>query len=78
MTTDCLHSDNTYRYLDSKRDCDQCALKPGCYPNATSGRIPRDPNEAAWDVASELMEMDDYRRSRLKRKRIEALFGKAK
>ncbi len=37
-TTGRLHSDNTYRYIASKYDCDVCALKPKCCPNTPARR----------------------------------------
>ena len=77
-TTGRLHSDNTYRYIASKYDCDACALKPKCCPNTPARRVPRDPNEAARDVTRALMETEAYAASRDERKKIETLFGEAK
>ena len=77
-TTGNLHSDNTYRYMASKHDCDACALKPKCCPNTGARRIPRDPNEAARDVTRALMKTEAYAASRAERKKIERLFGEAK
>ena len=77
-TTGRLHSDNTYRYIASKYDCDACALKSKCCPNTPARRIPRDPNEAARDYTRALMETKAYRISRAERKKIETLFGEAK
>ncbi len=77
-TTGRLHSDNTYRYIASKYDCDACALKPKCCPNMPARRIPRDPNEAARDYTRALMETEAYVDSSADRKKIEALFGEAK
>jgi transposase len=77
-TTGRLHSDNTYRYIASKYDCDACALKPKCCPNMPARRIPRDPNEAARDYTRALMETEAYADSSADRKKIEALFGEAK
>ncbi len=77
-TTGRLHSDNTYRYIASKYDCDACALKPKCCPNTPARRIPRDPNEAARDTTRALMETEAYAASSGERKKIEALFGEAK
>ncbi len=77
-TTGRLHSDNTYRYIASKLDCDACALKPKCCPNMPARRVPRDPNEAARDVTRALMESEAYAASSGERKKIEALFGEAK
>jgi transposase len=77
-TTGRLHSDNTYRYVASKYDCDACALKPKCCPNTPARRIPRDPNEEARDYTRALMDTEAYAFSRGERKKIETLFGEAK
>ena len=37
-TTGKLHSDNTYRYIASKYDCDACALKPKMLSQHTAAR----------------------------------------
>jgi transposase len=77
-TTGRLHSDNTYRYIASKYDCDACALKPKCCPNAPARRVPRDPNEEAREYTRALMETEAYWASSVERKKIETLFGEAK
>jgi hypothetical protein len=77
-TTGRLHSDNTYRYIASKYDCDACALKPKCCPNTPARRVPRDPNEEARDYTRALMETEAYWASSGERKKIERLFGEAK
>jgi transposase len=77
-TTGTLHSDNTYRYIASKRDCDNCPLKSQCCPNMPSRRVLRDPNEAARDITRALMETEAYGASSGERKKIERLFGEAK
>jgi transposase len=77
-TTGRLHSDNVYRYIASKYDCDACALKPKCCPNTPARRVPRDPNEAARDHTRALMETEAYWASGAERKKIETLFGEAK
>lgn len=77
-TTGRLHSDNIYRYIASKYDCDACPLKPKCCPNTPARRIPRAPNEAARDTTRALMETEAYALSSGERKKIEALFGEAK
>ncbi len=77
-TTGRLHSDNTYRYIASKYDCDACALKLKCCPNTPTRRVPRDPNEAARDYTRDLMETEAYGASSGERKKIERLFGEAK
>ena len=77
-TTGNFHSDNTYRYRASKRDCDACALKPRCCPDTAARRVPREVNEAARDHTRALMETEAYAASRTERKKIERLFGEAK
>ncbi len=77
-TTGRLHSDNTYRYIASKYDCDACALKPKCCPNTPARRVPRNPNQAARDYTRALMETEAYGVSSTERKKIERLFGEAK
>ncbi len=77
-TTGRLHSDNTYRYLASKYDCDPCPLKPKCCLNGPVRRIPRDPNEEARDYTRCLMETEAFGRSRNRRKKIETRFGDLK
>jgi transposase len=77
-TTGRLHSDNTYRYIASKHDCDACPLKPKCCPNTPARRVPRDPNEAAREYTRALMETEAYWTSGAERKKIETLFGEAK
>jgi len=77
-STGTLHSDNTYRYVASKRDCDICPFKPQCSPNGPARRVLRDPNEDARDYTRALMETEAYAASRGERKKIETLFGEAK
>ncbi len=77
-TTGRLHSDNIYRYIASKVDCDACAEKKNYCPNTPARRIPRDPNEAARDFTRAVMETEVYAASSGKRKKIEAQFGEAK
>ena len=57
-TTGTLHSDNTYRYIAPKRDCDNCPLKPRCAPKSGPRRVLRDPNEEARDYTRALMETE--------------------
>jgi IS5 family transposase len=73
-----LHSDGTYRYAASKRDCDICPLKPRCCPTQPERRVPRAPDEAAREYTRALMESEAYAASRGERKKIERLFGEAK
>ena len=77
-TTGTLHSDNTYRYIASKRDCDICPLKPKCCRKQPVRRVLRDPNENARDYTRELMKTEAYEHSRSERKKIETLFGDVK
>ncbi|MDJ0980203.1 MAG: IS1182 family transposase [Kiloniellales bacterium] len=77
-TTGTLHSDNTYRYVASKRDCDICPFKPQCSPNGPARRVLRDPNEDARDYTRTLMETEAYAVSSGERKKIETHFGEAK
>ena len=76
-TTGRLHSDNTYRYIASKHDCDACALKPKCCPNTPARRVPRDPNEEAREYTRALMETEAYAAASAERKKIDTLFGEA-
>ena len=77
-TTGTLHSDRTYRYVASKRECDRCPLKPRCCPNMPARRVLRDLNETARDYTRAVMETKAYRISRTERKKIERLFGEVK
>ncbi len=81
-TTGTLHSDNTYRYIASKRaskrDCDICPLKPKCCRKQPVRRVLPDPNENARDYTRELMKTEAYEHSRSERKKIETLFGDVK
>ena len=77
-TNNKVHVGKTLYYRASKRDCDPCPLKHKCCPNAPSRRIPRDINEAARDVARNLMGSTAYLVSLCNRKKIERLFGEAK
>ena len=77
-TTGRLHSDRTYRYLASTIDCAPCPLKHKCCPKTPSRKVPRTPHEEARDRTRSLMETEAYDRSRVRRKKIERLFGEAK
>ena len=44
-------AEGTLLYFASKHDCDVCALKPKCCPNAAARKIPRSIHEAARDKA---------------------------
>lgn len=70
--------DGLLRYRARKGDCDGCALKRQCCPNEGSRKVLRSIHEAARDHARSLMQGDAYGRSRVRRKKIETLFGEAK
>lgn len=77
-TTGRVHSDNTYRYLASKKDCDVCPLKHKCCPNMPFRRIPRDVNETARDIARSLVGTPEFERSWDQRKKVEMRFAHLK
>ncbi len=77
-TTGRIHTDGSYRYAASKRDCDICPLKPRCCPTQPERRVPRAPDEAAREYTRALMESEAYAASSGERKKIERLFGEAK
>lgn len=77
-TTGTLHSDNTYRYIAPKSDCDNCPLKPQCAPRPGPRRVLRDPNELARDYARSLDGSEAFERSRNERKKVEMLFAHLK
>ncbi len=77
-TTGRIHSDNTYRYLASKKDCDVCPLKHKCCPNMPFRRVPRDVNEAARDIARSLVGTPEFERSWDQRKKVEMRFAHLK
>jgi len=77
-STGALHSDNTYRYVASKRDCDICPLKLQCSPKQPARRVLRDPNEEARDHARSLADSEPFEQSRNERKKVEMLFAHLK
>lgn len=68
----------TLLYRASKFDCDACALKPRCCPNAPARKIPRSIYEGARDMARDIARSDAGRSSRKQRKKIEMLFAHLK
>lgn len=70
--------DDTYRYRASKTDCDACALKPNCCPNAPARKVTRSIHEGARDVARNIAKTDAYVTSRRERKKVEMLFAHLK
>jgi hypothetical protein len=61
--------DNSLRYRASKRDCQECLLKPQCCPNAPARKIPRSIHEGARDMARDIASTDAYVTSRRERRR---------
>jgi transposase len=70
--------DKTVLYRASKFDCDACALKPRCCPNASARKVPRSIHEAARDRAREIAKTGAYLVSRRERKKVEMLFAHLK
>ena len=66
--------DNTVLYRASKFDCDACALKVQCCPNAPARKVPRSIHEAARDKARAIAKTEAYIVSRRERKKVEMLF----
>ena len=61
-----------------KHDCDACALKPQCCPNALARKIPRDLDEDARDVARAHAATPEYVEACRRRKKVEMLFAHLK
>ena len=70
--------DGFIRYRARKADCDACALKPLCCPNAPVRKIMRSIHESARDVARNIATSDAYVTSRRQRKKVEMLFAHLK
>ena len=66
------------RYRASKHDCDACALKPRCCPNASARKIPRSIHEGARQRARDICASEAGRTSRRERKKVEMLFAHLK
>jgi hypothetical protein len=64
--------------LRSQADCDTCALKPKCCPNAPARKIARSVQEAARDKARAIAKTEAYVVSRRERKKVEMLFAHLK
>jgi hypothetical protein len=73
-----VDKDGFMRYRASKRDCDNCSLKPRCCPGQPARKIPRSIHEGARDMARDLSLTDAYLTSRRERKKIEMLFAHLK
>ena len=70
--------DGLLRYRARKGDCDRCDLKRQCCPNEGERKVLRSIHEEARDHTRSLMESDAYGQSRVRRKKIETLFGEVK
>jgi transposase len=73
-----VDEDGMMRYRASKLDCQGCALKPRCCPNAPARKIPRSIHEGARDMARDIAKTEAYVTSRHQRKKIEMLFAHLK
>lgn len=73
-----IMKDNSLRYRASKLDCQRCALKSQCCPNAPARKIPRSIHEGARDLARHIAKTDAYVTSRRERKKVEMLFAHLK
>ena len=71
-------AEGTRLYRASKLDCDVCALKARCCPNAVARKIPRDLNEDSRDIARALASTPEYETACRRRKKIEMLFAHLK
>ena len=77
-TTGRVHDGRTQLYRARKPDCDRCALKPQCCPNAPHRRLPRDIDEPVRDYVRALAKTPGFRRSRDDRKKVEMAFAHMK
>jgi transposase len=75
---DGVRKNGTIGYRASKFDCEACALKSKCCPNAVARRIARSIYEAARDKARAIAKTAAYVVSRRERKRVEMLFAHLK
>ena len=73
-----VDADGMMRYRASKLDCQVCALKPQCCPNAPARKIPRSIHEGARDLARDIAKTEAYQISRHQRKKVEMLFAHLK
>jgi len=69
---------DTIIYRSSVKDCAACDLKPQCTPNTSFRKIARSIHEDARDVARQIMQTDEYQKSRHERKKIEMMFAHLK
>ena len=70
-----VKDDETVRYRAAKSDCDGCALKAQCCPNAPARKITRSIHEGARDLARDIAKTDAFVASRHARRKVEILFA---
>ena len=70
--------DDTIRYFARKADCECCHIKSKCCPNTPARKIPRSIHEDARDIARQIMQSDEYQKSRHERKKVEMMFAHLK
>ena len=75
---DTVPSDGSFRYRASKLDCNACALKPRCCPNADARKVPRSIHEGARNFARAIAKESEWPTSRRERKKVEMLFAHLK
>ena len=75
---DGVTKEGTMIYFARKHDCEACALKPTCCPNAPARKIARSIHEAARDKARAIAKTEAYAVSRRERKKVEMLFAHLK
>ncbi len=73
-----VHDGRTRLYRARKPDCDRCALKPQCCPNAPHRRLAPDIDEPIRDYVRALARTPAFRRSRDERKKVEMAFAHMK
>jgi hypothetical protein len=73
-----VNDDATILYRASTYDCEPCALKAQCCPNAPARKIPRSIHEGAGQMPRDICNSDEGRTSRRERKKIEMLFAHLK
>ena len=73
-----IDKDGSIRYRARQHDCEGCALKPQCTPNALARKITRSIHEGARDMARDIATTDAYLVSSRERKKVEMLFAHLK
>ena len=76
--TSAITKANTIIYRTSQNDCQGCSLKPQCTPNNTFRKIARSIHEDARDIARNIMQSDEFEKSRHERKKVEMMFAHLK